>query len=128
MALPEQAAGEGLERWIETHQGQPAQLGLSSQEPIKGVAMGHGVSASMEAMQQGDRQRFKALSSEQVGEVVEQFAGHRQLAQSHLGGDLPARCRTHMHPVGRISNCPMGSWREVLGLCQPPQQGMGVEQ
>ena len=54
MALPDQLAGKGL----------------SSQEPIKGVAMGHGVTASMEAMHQGDRQRFKALSSKQVGQIA----------------------------------------------------------
>jgi hypothetical protein len=60
--------------------------------------------------------------------AVEQFAGRRQLAQAHLGGDLPARRPTHMHPVARISNGPMGSWRETIGLGQPPQQGMGIEQ
>jgi hypothetical protein len=128
MVLPEQAAGKGLECWIEAHQGQLAQLRLSSQKPIKGIAMGHGVTAGMEAMQQGDRQRFKALSGEQLGQIVEQLAGPRQLAQAHLGGDLPARRRTHMHPVARVSNGPMGSLRKAIGLGQPPQQGMGVEQ
>lgn len=128
MALPEQAAGKRLQRKIQAHQGQPAQFGLGREEPIKGIAMGHGVTASMEAMQQGDRQLFKALSGEQLGQIIEQFAGRRQLVEANLGGDLPARRRTHMHSVARISNGLMGSWREAIGLSQPPQQGMGVEQ
>jgi len=33
-----------------------------------------------------------------------------------------------MHPVARVSNGPMGSWRETIGLGQPPQQGMSIEQ
>ena len=128
MALPEQAAGKRLQRRIQAHQGEPAQFGLGSKEPIKGIAMGHGVKASMEAMPQGDRQLLKALSGEQLGQIIEQFAGRRQLAEAHLGGDLPASRRTHMHAMARISNRLMGSWREAIGLGQPPEQGMGVEQ
>ena len=121
MALPEQAAGESL-------QGETAQLGLGGQQPIEWGSMAQGVTAGMQAMQERDRQQLKPLGCQQFGKILKQFVGHGQLAKANLGGDLPARRRTHMHPVARVSNDPIGRWREAIGLSQPPQQGMCVEQ
>lgn len=113
-SLPKQGAGKVL-------------ACLGREEPIEGVAMGHRVTASMEPMRHGDRQRFKVLGGNQLGQIIEQFAYRRQLAQVHLGGDLPARCRTHVHPVvTRVSHGLMDRWQEPIGLGQPPQQGMGI--
>ena len=100
MVLPEQAAGKSLQRRIKAHQGETAQY----------------------------RQQLKPLGCQHFGKILKQFVGRRQFAKAHLGGDLPTRRRTHMHPVARVFNGPIGRWRKTIGLSQPPQQGMGVEQ
>jgi len=84
MALPEKPAGECLKRWIHGHQGEPGQLSLGGQQAIKGVAVGHRVAAGMQALLQRDGQQLKALSDEQLRQVVEQFADARQFPQGTL--------------------------------------------
>jgi len=128
MALPEQAAGKSLQRRIKAHQGETAQFGLGGQKPIEWVSMLQLVTAGMHAMQERDQQQLKPLDCQHFGKILKQFVGRRQFAQAHLGGDLPTRRRTHMHPVARVSNGPIGRWRKTIGLSQPLQQGMGVEQ
>ena len=128
MALPEKPARERLKRWIHGHQGEHGQLSLGCKQTIKGVAVGHGVAACMETVLQGDRQQLKPLVCKQPGQIIEQFPARRELAKTHLGGDLPARRSTHVHPVGRFSNGRLSLWREAIGLSQPPERGMGIEQ
>jgi hypothetical protein len=122
--LPEQVAGKGPESWINAQQGEGLQLGLGGQQAIKGIAMGHPVAARPQAMAQLDRQQVEPLG----GQLLEQGSGGGKLAQSHLGGDLPAGSRTHQHPCRVIGNGGMGCWREAIGFSQPPEQGVGVEQ
>ena len=75
MALPEKPAGERLKLWIHGHQGELGQLSLGGQQTIKGVAVRHGVAASMQALLQGDRQQLKPLGCKQPGQIIEQFPG-----------------------------------------------------
>jgi len=54
IASPERATGEGLQRRIHGDQGEVVEFGLRCEEAIKGIAMGHGVTAGMQALLQGD--------------------------------------------------------------------------
>ena len=121
MALPEKPAGERLKLWIYGHQGEPGQLSLGGQQTIKGVAVGHWVAASMQALLQGDRQQLKPLGCKQPGQIIEQFPGRWQLAQVHLGGDLPAGSGAHNDRSGEIADGGVGGRRETIRLSQPPQ-------
>ena len=47
-----------------------------------------------------DGQQLKALSDDQLGQVVEQFVDARQFAQAHLGGDLPTGSAAHIDGMG----------------------------
>ena len=104
MPLPEKPAGERLKRWIQAHQGEPGQLSLGGQQAIKRVAVGHGVAASMQALLQGDRQQLKLLGCKQTRQIIEQFLGRWQLAQAHLGGDLPTGGGAHNDRIGGIAD------------------------
>lgn len=53
------------------------------------------ITAGMHAMQESDRQQLKPLGCQQFGKILRQFTGRRQLAQTHLGCDLPADAHSH---------------------------------
>ena len=52
--------------------------------------------------------RIKALSDEQLGQVVEQFADARPFAQAHLGGDLPTGNGAPIDRTGGIADGGVG--------------------
>ena len=103
-----------MEGLIQAHQSEVAQLGLGCQEAIKRIAVGQHVAAGMQAMLKLDRQQLETLGCQELGQGVDQFACSRQLAQAHLGGDLPAGGRTHEHPGALIGNGGMGYGRKAL--------------
>ncbi len=100
MALPEKPEGERLKRWAASKRSKGAREG----------------------------QQLKPLGCKQPGQIIEQFSGRWQLAQAHLGGDLPTGDGAHIDRIGGIADGGVGGRRETIRLSQLPQESMGVEQ
>ena len=100
MALPEKPARERLKRWIHGHQGEHGQLSLGCKQTIKGVAVGHGVAACMEAVLQGDRPA-QGLRNRTAAKTLQPCLGNR--LHPGLGGTIEQRDLITLHQQGHGS-------------------------
>ena len=76
---------------------------------------------------QGDNHHLEPLSGQKLGQIGQPITGCCELAERHLGDALPTGSSTYVHSLLRIGNGRMGRRWEAIGVCQPAEQGMGVE-
>ena len=87
---PDTADAVLVEQRFARYERQVAPQRLRNEHPVEGVAMGAGQSSRVCSVFNGDGQLFKALVGNGSGDVVRKGFGARKLAETMLGGNLPA--------------------------------------